>query len=440
MVGLSTIETSFWVQLAHMQLVVVGAGFAGLALADRLNQQGVKVTVVEASPQPGGLAAGFRQPEWDWSLEHHYHHIFVSDYDIQQVADKVGTEVVFYQPETSIWYHDQIYAFDTPLALLQYPELDWISKLRTAAALAFLRFWPAGDKLRPILAADWLAATMGDKAYQQLWQPLLAAKFGQHYRQVSLSWFWARIKVRSRRLGYFVGGFQQLADDWVAYLRQKGVEFRFGTQVTGLSSQGQVWQVELSNKQNISADKVVVAAPSSVLRRLVDLPKSYWQAYDRQPRLGAVSLIIQLNQSLLPGTYWLNINQPAKFLAVVEHTNMVEKQHYDDQHLVYVGNYLPADHSYFRLSAQQLLDEYWPDLRKINPKLRKSWVKRVWKFAAPFAQPVVTSSYLESLPDSQTPLSGLYWLSMEHVYPYDRGTNYAVAWGTKLADKIIAQL
>ena len=29
-------------------------------------------------------------------------------------------------------------------------------------------------------------------------------------------------------------------------------------------------------------------------------------------------------------------------------------------------------------------------------------------------------------PDIGTPLPGLYWVSMSQVYPWDRGTNYAI--------------
>ena len=38
-----------------MQVAVVGAGPAGLAAADELNQMGLKVTVFERAPKPGGL-------------------------------------------------------------------------------------------------------------------------------------------------------------------------------------------------------------------------------------------------------------------------------------------------------------------------------------------------------------------------------------------------
>jgi hypothetical protein len=55
------------------------------------------------------------------------------------------------------------------------------------------------------------------------------------------------------------------------------------------------------------------------------------------------------------------------------------------------------------------------------------------------AQPVVKKNHSQILPLVDTPLQGLFWASMEHVYPYDRGINYAVKLGRDTAQKILHQ-
>ena len=52
---------------------------------------------------------------------------------------------------------------------------------------------------------------------------------------------------------------------------------------------------------------------------------------------------------------------------------------------------------------------------------------------AKYAQPVPPVGYLDMIPDLRTPLPGLYFASMSQVYPWDRGTNYAVELGRKVA-------
>ena len=56
-----------------MDIAIVGAGITGLSAAYDLTRQGHDVTVYEARPYAGGLAAGFRDRGWDWHLERFYH-------------------------------------------------------------------------------------------------------------------------------------------------------------------------------------------------------------------------------------------------------------------------------------------------------------------------------------------------------------------------------
>jgi len=50
--------------------------------------------------------------------------------------------------------------------------------------------------------------------------------------------------------------------------------------------------------------------------------------------------------------------------------------------------------------------------------------------------PLVNHS--QNIPDIRTPLSGLYFASMSQVYPWDRGTNFAVEIGRRAAEMMIA--
>jgi protoporphyrinogen oxidase len=60
-------------------------------------------------------------------------------------------------------------------------------------------------------------------------------------------------------------------------------------------------------------------------------------------------------------------------------------------------------------------------------------VRKWWVFRAPYAQPIPLVNHSEKLPDVRTPWKGLYLASMSQVYPWDRGTNYAVEMGRQAA-------
>jgi len=72
-------------------------------------------------------------------------------------------------------------------------------------------------------------------------------------------------------------------------------------------------------------------------------------------------------------------------------------------------------------------------LSRFNPNFEPSWIKGAWVHKAKYAQPVPPVGYLELIPAIRTPLQGLYFASMSQVYPWDRGTNYAVEMGRNVA-------
>jgi protoporphyrinogen oxidase len=151
--------------------------------------------------------------------------------------------------------------------------------------------------------------------------------------------------------------------------------------------------------------------------------------YEKSLGLGAVNLVLALKKPFSKdGTYWLNVNdRKLPYLAIVEHTNFIDKKYYGGDHLLYIGNYLPATHKYFSLNAKELLDIYMPGLEN---------VRRVWVWKTPFAQPVVTTNYSSKIPSITTKIPNVYLANMQQVYPWDRGTNYAVELGIDVAKNI----
>jgi len=149
-------------------------------------------------------------------------------------------------------------------------------------------------------------------------------------------------------------------------------------------------------------------------------------------------LILGLDRQLLRGVYWLNINdRDLPFLALVEHTNFLPPADYGGLHLVYLGNYLPMDSPLFNATDSQVLEQFLPAIGRIRAGFDPKWVQQHWVFRAPFAQPIVTTGYLQTLPPHRTPLPGVYLANMAHVYPQDRGQNYSLRLGERMARLIL---
>jgi len=177
-------------------------------------------------------------------------------------------------------------------------------------------------------------------------------------------------------------------------------------------------------------DQILVTTSPAQLAWLVpSLPAEYLAGLHGMKSMGAVVLVLALNHQLSrEGYYWYNLPKSAgyPFLALVEHTNFVSAEHFGGDHLVYCGDYLDIDHEYFRLSKEQLLSRFLPSLKRINPDFDPSWLRESWLWKSNYAQPVPMVNHSRNIPAIQTPMRGLFFASMSQVYPWDRGTNYAV--------------
>ncbi len=425
-----------------LRVGIVGAGVAGLAAAYDLSRTGHAVTVFEAGPVAGGLASGFRAPGWDWPLERFYHHVFVSDHEVIRLAREVGLgdKTFFRRPITALWYKGRPYPFDSPMAVLRFPHLSWPQKFRFGIVGLYLRLTPRWQPLERHTAHAWLTRWMGSSAYSILWKPLLIGKFGDLYDQVNMAWFWARIHKRSPRLGYFEGGFQALADALVERVREQGGEFRFQTSAEAIVPWDGGLTIRAAGQAHDFDAVISTVSPGAMARLTPALPDEYLSRLRNLKSLGAVVLIVALKRRLTDGLYWINLQKDEgfPFLALVEHTNFIEPERYNGDHLVYMGDYLPPTHEYFQLSHEELLARFLPALRRFNPEFDPSWVRESWLFRERYAQPVVSVNYSRDIPALQTPVPGLYFASMSQVYPWDRGTNYAVELGRKAASMVAA--
>jgi protoporphyrinogen oxidase len=231
-------------------------------------------------------------------------------------------------------------------------------------------------------------------------------------------------------------------------VRAQGVTIHLNTPVQSLRpAQPYGWTLEAGEQGGTFNRVLSTTGPGLLLRLTPDLPPDYADQVRALRSMGAVVVILALDRQLMTdGTYWLNLpaNSPDKaanpfpFLALVEHTNYVSPEHFGGDHIVYLGDYVPADHEYFRLDEDALAERFMAALNKVNPAFDPSWVRRRWVFRVPYAQPVPLVNQSAGIPAIRTPLAGLYWASMSQVYPWDRGTNYAVEIGRRAAALLLA--
>ncbi len=429
---------------------VIGGGIAGLTTAYRLAQAGHKVTLWDPAPRLGGQAAAFEVP--GGHLEYFYHHLFMSDTAIVDLINELGISdsLVWLSSKNGMFAGGNIYSLSGATDLLKLPIIPFIDRIRLGLVTLYLqRITPKTDKWKKfeqVTAWEWLRKYAGKKAFDRVWGMQLRAKFGPRAETVAMSWFWNKIYLRTQsreglfgeeKLGYIMGSFNVLIDRLADACRETGVDIRIQTGITALNRiDGDTIGFRLTdvNGEEYEVDRVIATIPSPVLLRIFpDMPEPYRSQLTSAVYQGAVCTLLRLDKPL-SDTYWMNIaDERLPFTGIIEHTNFIGPEHYDGNHYVYVSKYVDWDHPYVTMDDEALLDEYVPLLKLINPEFSRESIKQHWIFRERAAQPIISLNYSSRIPSHRTPIPGLYLANTAQIYPEDRGTNYSVDLGNRIA-------
>ncbi len=432
-----------------LKIGIIGAGAAGLAAAYDLAKAGHEVAVFESAPFAGGQASTLEVS--GARLERGYHHIFTTDkalIDLMRELD-IADDLKWFRSTVGTFIDGKIYSTTTPMDLLRLKPISFTSRLRLGLLTLSLRRMRDWRKLEAFTADSWLRSHIPADAYNIIWKPLLRTKFGSYYEKVWMPWFWSKIQTRfaSRDrfgreiLGYPIRSFDVLFERLRTNIEEHAGRIMLETPVRrilteGSNLKGLLFETKSGRKESEEFDYVLSTAPSFVLSTLADFPDSFRSSLDSAVYLGAVVIILEMEKPLT-NFYWINITDEAvPFLGLIEHTNLVPTENYGGSHVVYITNYLDRNDPLFKMSPNDLWEHYLPHLSRFNSDFDPSWVKKRHYNALSAAQPVMGVNYTNVVPPHTTPIRGLYFVNTTHIYPEDRGVNYSIRLGRRLAKQI----
>jgi protoporphyrinogen oxidase len=425
------------------KVVVVGAGAMGLAAAYRAAKNGHEVDLIEAAPEPGGMAGHF---DFDGvSIERFYHFVARTDYPTFKLLDELGLGgAMQWRPTTmGIVTGGKLHGWGDPIALLRFPYLSLWQKFRYGLfALVSVRrnAWPAIEHEN---AKTWIVRWCGEGVYERLWRPLFDYKFYEYADNVSASWIWTRIRRigRSRKsmmqeeLGYIEGGSITLVNALMKAIEQNGGRVRLGEPVLEIASKdGRVTGVRTA-KAFHAADAVICTSPTPLVSALVpSLPEDWKQRYNAIHNIAVICVIFKLRCSVSPH-FWVNVSEPdIPNPGFIEFSNL---RNAGSDSVVYVPYYMPATNEKFSWPEDKLIDEAFTCLQRANPELTREDIKATKVARLRYGQPVCEPGFGEKLPPVQTPIAGLQIADTCYYYPEDRGIAESVRLGQQMAESVV---
>lgn len=444
-----------------MKVIVIGGGVAGLGAAYELLKRGHEVSLYEASPEFGGQVRTFEIG--GGRLEIFYHHLFQSDSEAIRVINELGLgdDLVWIDSNVGLHGGGKNYPFVGALDLVRFDRVSLLSRIRLGLTALWLRRISDYQRYEGTRAATWIRRMVGEEGYARVWGPLLRAKFSEHAEDVSMVWFWGKIYLRfasrpkgglpligsllaKEQLGYLRGSFGRLIDGLVDACRRQGGNLEAGAPVERvLIEDGRAVGVVLPDGREDRADAVLATVPSGLFQKVVpDLAERGPAGAQYASMLGQVQyqwatvMVLALDRSL-SDTYWLTMtDDDAPFVVAVEQTNFLPPSTYGGNHVLYLSDYMSPGDPMVEMSADELLDLYEPWIKRINPAFDRSWIREKWVFRDRAGQPVVRVGYHEIIPPHRSPVPGLYLANTTQIYPEDRGQNYSLRMGKRVAQLV----
>lgn len=422
-------------------VAVLGAGVMGLACASELLKKGYRVDIFEADNRIGGMSAHF-----DFnglSIERYYHFICKTDHDLFACLEDFGIADKLHWVDTKMgyFYDGKLYKWGNPAALLAFPELDLISKLRYALHAFISTRRSNWSKLDKKEASYWIRQWIGAKAYKVLWEKLFSLKFYGYKDNLSAAWIWTRIKriglsrrsLMQEQLGYIEGGSETLLNCFQKEIEKRGGRIHLGSPVQEvLVEKNRVSGVRI-NGESRAYDIVVSTAPLPYVPKLIPaLSGDDKEKYQNIHNIAVVCVIFKLNRAVTEN-FWLNVNDDRMDIpGIIEFSNLRPTE----ANIVYVPYYLPQHHPKFQLSDEAFKIEAKVCLRMIQPDLAEEDITDIHVSRYRFAQPICPPGFLATLPPIKSSIDNLFIADTSYYYPEDRSITESVKLGKHIAGMI----
>lgn len=411
-----------------MNVGIVGGGIMGISLGYFLSQQGIKVEIFEASPVMAGLAGPLTLDDGA-EIDRFYHVILSSDSYLRELCAELGIsdQMRFRETKMGFYHQGKIHSMNSTLEFLRFPLLGWIDRFRLGLTVLYAQFVRDWQQLEGISVEKWLVRWSGRRTFQNIWRPMLRAKFDGGFDNTPATYIWSRlVRMKSTRgganqkeeAGYLIGGYITLLKAMVERIEAAGGKIHVNCPVQEIViEQGRARGLRIQDEVH-PFNAVVATSQVPVFQRLIPgADQAYQDLLSKTGYLGIICPVMVLDRPL--SGYWtLNITDDTiPFTGVIETTTYIDPWNVGGHHLVYLPKYT-APGSLWQEKSDEEIRQIWLDnLKKMFPNFEESWVRYFLVQRARYVEPLHGLNESHLIPEIKTPIEQLYLATTAQIYP-----------------------
>ena len=411
-----------------MNIAVVGGGIMGITLGYYLAKQNHHVEIFEASPDLGGLAGPLILPDGT-SVDRFYHAILSSDSQLAELCAELGLsdQMRFNQTRMGFYWHGGIYSMNNVIEFMRFPPLGWVDRFRLGLTVLAAQRVSDWHSLEGVSVKEWLLKFSGKTTYENIWRPMLKAKFDGNFDSIPATWIWSRlVRIKSTRKGvsqkemsgHLIGGYITLLQAMSKKIVELGGCIHLKTPVQDVCIEnGQAMGLSVNGLQ-LKFDCVAVTAQTPVFQRIISAaPKDYHEFLGKTDYLGIVAPLLVLSKPL--SGYWtLNITDDHfPFTGVIETTTYIDPKFVGGHHLVYLPKYTLPGSQWQKMSDDEIKQVWLKNLKEMLPTFDETTVKYFLVHRERYVEPLHPINSAHLIPEVKTPVNKLYLVTTSQIYP-----------------------
>lgn len=407
---------------------IVGGGIMGINLGYFLSQSGVKVDIFEASSMMGGLAGPYYLQDGT-RVDRFHHAILPGDRQLLQLCTDLGLtdRLRFQKTQKGYYFNGRVHPMNSLADYLRFPPLVWSDRVRlgwTILAAQWVRDW---KRLEGVSVEDWLVKLSGRRNFENVWRPMLDAKFDGGYGDTPATYMWSRFtqsglirKYANREVvvGHLIDGYGTLLNRMARRIEINGGQVHLRHQVNEfLIERGKALGLRLGSEIRLY-DAVVATIPAPVFRRMIPNAGSDYHDYLSQTEyLGIIAPLMVLDRPL-SDNWTINIaSERFPFTSVIETTTYIDPKFVGGHHLVYLPKYTASGSLWQKKSDAEIREIWLNGVERMFPGFNRSWIRYFLVHRERFAEPLHGLNETHLIPSTITPIDQLYLATTAQIYP-----------------------